>query len=79
MTDNSTRKVRTAKEKAQDALDAVDRKVKGLTARLERAKKEHESVSGQLEAAQSERTFLASHPALNQPQDTLPVGGEENA
>lgn len=66
---------RTAAEKAQQALDVVERKLARVTARVEEYRALYEEAQVEAQALTSERDYLAAHPALAQ-EDELVLADE---
>lgn len=65
-----TDKVRkTAKDKAQESLDAATRKYDRLSARRDKLAADLEKVTAEVDQAKAERDYIANHPALTQPTE----------
>jgi hypothetical protein len=58
---------KTAKERAQDAVDLAQRKVDSITKRKAAAEAQVETLTSDLTAQQALLDFAKSHPALTQP------------
>lgn len=57
---------KTAQEKAQEALDAAERKVTSLTERKAKAEAQVAALNVDLNAAIANRDYVKQHPALTQ-------------
>lgn len=76
----TTRKTRTAQEKAQEVVDKATRKVESLTKRHEKALEDASRLEQELQEAVSERDYAATHPALKaSAQTSIPLGDEVGA
>ena len=72
MSETTTKKPKqTAQEKAQQAVDVAQRKVKKLEARRDDLAAKGQAVLDDLVAAQRQLDFLKQHPALT--QETTPA------
>lgn len=67
---------KTAQEKAQEALDAAERKVTSLTERKAKAQAQVAALNVDLNAAIANRDYVKQHPALTQ-TNPPEVGSEE--
>ena len=66
---------KTAKEKAQEALGVVERKLERAKAKQAEAEKSYKAHSAEVKELSEERDYLASHPALK--QETEPKAPSE--
>jgi hypothetical protein len=58
------RRLRSERDRAQDALDLADRKVKRIEVRLEKLVEAATELNAELSAAKVVREYAARHPAL---------------
>jgi hypothetical protein len=65
------RHIRSAKEKAQDALDLATRKSEGAEKRVTRLKAELARAEEQYRDAEADKAHAASHPLLKQEEADL--------
>lgn len=68
---------KTAKQKAQEALDVATRKLERATAKHTEAKAAVASLEAEIKGLTKERDYLASHPALEQETEPEPVPVDE--
>lgn len=67
------RATRTPAQRAQDALDVVDRQITGVRKRIEKAKAEVKAIASELTPLEKRREYLAANPDLpEQPTQKSP-------
>ena len=67
----------TAQQKAQAALDLVDRKLAKAGARKNKAREAYEAAHAEVDSLTAERDYLAQHPALKSLEDAVAEAGEQ--